>query len=149
MPSKTRPSMRIRSPWSAHRQDAAEVVLEDVEAGRCGARPMWTYGPAVCDAVSRRPSRAAEWCAAHCALLRGASARVLEQRRALAAQDDVEAVGAAVELDEGARSCSAIRPRICSSLGATPRIGQLRISGSPSKYICVISRCTQPSPEIA
>jgi hypothetical protein len=50
---------------------------------------------------------------------------VLEQRRALAAQDDVEAVG------------------------ATPRIGQLLMSGSPSKYIWVTSRCTQPSPEIA
>ena len=72
---------------------------------------MWTYGPAVCDAVSRRrsccrraasgpaspscsgqPLIAVSWCL-HV---------VLEQRRALAAQDDVEAVGAAVELDEGA-----------------------------------------------
>jgi hypothetical protein len=45
------------SPWSSAREDVAEVLLEDVEAGRLRRRPMCTYGPAVCDAVSRRTTR--------------------------------------------------------------------------------------------
>ena len=86
----------------------------------------------------------------HCCGSSSAPARGSRTASRAAAQHDVEAVGAAVELRRRRRCPAARSGRGSAPRSATlPRIGQLAISGSPSKYICVISRCTQPSPEIA
>ena len=54
-----------------------------------------------------------------------------------------------VELPGYARySVKAISWRIALSVGMVRTIGHCAISGSASKYICVISRCTHPVPDI-
>ena len=95
LPSKTRPSMRMRSPLRLRADEhVAEILLEDVEAGLARDQADMDVGAG---GLRRRFLRDS-------AELRMASVPlqpVLEQRRAAAAQHDVEAVGEAVERHRG------------------------------------------------
>ena len=108
MPSKTRPSMRIRSPlvWASTRTLPKLFSKMSKPAGRGRQADVDVRAGGLRRGLAPHHEGAAAGGAlktlAHCRLLRRLLHVVLEQRRALAAQDDVEAVGAAVELDEGA-----------------------------------------------
>ena len=141
-----RPSMRMRSPLRAgagHRL-GAEVVLEDVEAGlardqadmdvgagglrgrspagrlRCPGSSPWLSSPAACSRTAWSGGRAAR-----CPSGRPACAAAPRRR---------------------GRACATSRSRASGS-GMVAMMLSWRISGSPSKYIWVIRRCTKPEPK--
>src|ERR1700676_4889046 len=96
----TRPSMRTRSPLAFGLATMLVKLFSKISNPACvGARPMWTYVPAVCDADSLR------YCSSFTmsfSLHRRARLQpVLKPGCACAAEPNVEAVGHAVERDRG------------------------------------------------
>ena len=118
----------------------AELLLEDLEAGGAGREADVDVGAGgLRGGLAEIAQR-----------LRHGSVplqAVLEQRRAAAAQHDVELVGEAVERDRGVEveRRDQLLERVL--VGDRRRIGQCGISGSPSKYIWVISRWAKPEPK--